>query len=324
MGSMSSMVAGRNGARMTKVTIAYLAKTNNFDVKLQVIYAEPGSQWTRVGLMARNDLNVGESPDDRNSATGDASAYAETHINPNQTLGSSGRFDPLGITPGSPDSEQQSRNRISAWPRVRRVRVGRALMQASRLSRMFWLRLARVGTNLNGYASSDGVAWTLQGTTSLNDQQPHMFVGPFLAVETGNIWNDAGRDVYASPFDPIYDRLFVAQFRNFGNTFPPSLSIGPIRREHSSLPSPVHCSLHHHCSAHGLWWPPRARMLLPPQAAPDSSGHRISDSLFNHRRPDGFRPVFCFVDLPFLSAKHGCQFLLNGPWWLSCVTAKLI
>jgi len=33
--------------------------------------------------------------------------------------------------------------------------------------------------------------------------------------------------VYASPFDPIYDRLFVAQFRNFGNTFPPSLSIAP-------------------------------------------------------------------------------------------------
>jgi hypothetical protein len=210
-----------------EVTIAYLAKTNNFDVKLQVIYAEPGSQWTRVGLMARNDLNVGETPDDRNNGTNSqASAYAETHINPNQTLGSSGRFDPLGITPAHPtpnNSHEQNQ-------RLAKGSTSSGWQSANAGEPTFpdvWLRLARVGTNLTGYASSDGVSWTLQGTTSLNDQQPHMFVGPFLAVETGNIWNDAGRDVYTSPFDPIYDRLFVAQFRNFGNTFPPSLSIAP-------------------------------------------------------------------------------------------------
>jgi len=82
-----------------------------------------------------------------------------------------------------------------------------------------------------------------------------------------------GRDVYASPFDPIYDRLFVAQFRNFGNTFPPSLSIAPsganivVTFTGTLLSSPS-------LFGHGLWWPPRARMLLPPQAAPDSSGHK--------------------------------------------------
>jgi hypothetical protein len=51
-----------------------------------------------------------------------------------------------------------------------------------------------------------------------------MFVGPFAAVETGNIWATADHDVWAGPFDPKYDRLFVYQFRNFGNTFAPTLS----------------------------------------------------------------------------------------------------
>src|SRR6185295_9244976 len=63
-----------------EMTIAYVKKTNDFDVQTQLIYAEPGSQWTRVGLMARNNLNVGEDPNDRNLATGStASAYAQTH-----------------------------------------------------------------------------------------------------------------------------------------------------------------------------------------------------------------------------------------------------
>ena len=62
-----------------EATIAYVKKTNDFDVKVQLVYAEPGSQWTRVGLQARNNLNVGESPDDRNltGAGSTASAYAQ-------------------------------------------------------------------------------------------------------------------------------------------------------------------------------------------------------------------------------------------------------
>src|SRR5207244_11755766 len=88
-----------------------------------------------------------------------------------------------------------------------------------------WLRLARSGTTLHGYRSEDGITWTDQGTTVLNDQQPDMYVGPFLAVETGNIWAAADFDVWMAPFDPKYDRLFVAQFRNFGNAVAPSLSI---------------------------------------------------------------------------------------------------
>jgi hypothetical protein len=53
-----------------------------------------------------------------------------------------------------------------------------------------------------------------------------MFVGPFAAVETANIWT-TGHNVFTSPFDPKYDWLMVYQFRNFGNTFGPTASISP-------------------------------------------------------------------------------------------------
>src|SRR5205085_1473654 len=71
-----------------------------------------------------------------------------------------------------------------------------------------WLRLQRVGTNINGYASSDGVSWSLQGTNSLTTQQADMYVGPSLSVETGNIWASGDFDVWNAPFDPKFDRLF--------------------------------------------------------------------------------------------------------------------
>ena len=61
-----------------KLYEGYVKKTNDFDVQVQVVYAEPGSEWTRVGLQARNNLNVGEDPADRNVASG-GPASASTH-----------------------------------------------------------------------------------------------------------------------------------------------------------------------------------------------------------------------------------------------------
>lgn len=214
-----------------EATIAYLVKTNDFDVKVQVIYAEPGSQWTRVGLMARNNLDVGEPATDRSAGPAStASAYAQTHVNPNQTLASSSRFDPTGATPVNPTPnnghEQNQRRGSGANATTPDASTGWGNPSGIPVYPDEWLRLQRTGNTLHGYRSKDGITWIDQGTTSLlpSDQQAVMHVGPFAAVETGNIWAAADHDVYGV-FDPKYDRLFVYQFRNFGDTFGPSLSI---------------------------------------------------------------------------------------------------
>jgi len=100
-----------------------------------------------------------------------------------------------------------------------------------------WLRLQRVGTNINGYASSDGRNWAAQGSVTLTDQQADMNVGMSLAVETGNIWPGASFDVWGPTnpncttgcaFDANYDRLWVAQFRNFIDVGSTQISIATV------------------------------------------------------------------------------------------------
>jgi hypothetical protein len=202
-----------------EIDMAYVIKTNDFDVKVQVVYAEPGSEWTRVGLQARNDMNVGEPSDDRNNSTSSqASAYAQTHVNPAQTLGSSGDWDPNapghnGVNPvnTTPNNSHEQNERLAKGAAT----TGWGSPSTAPPYPDAWLRLQRQGATLHGYRSNDGVTWVDQGTTSLTDQQNYMYVGPFLAVETGNIWSAADFDVWNAPFDPNFDRLFVAQFRNF-------------------------------------------------------------------------------------------------------------
>jgi hypothetical protein len=210
-----------------EITMAYVAKTNDFDVQVQVVNVEPSSKWARAGLQARNDLNVGESSDDRNSTTGTASAYAQTHVNPNLDLLDTGLWPPA-----DPHQPQQPLSNNSHEQNTR-LAVGSSSSGWQTVANAgapgypdVWLRLQRVGTNINGYAGTDGRTWSLQGTVSLVDQQAWMYVGPELGTETGNIWGGSGFDVWADPFDPTYDRLFVAQYRNFIDV--PSISIASV------------------------------------------------------------------------------------------------
>src|SRR5262249_46034160 len=101
-----------------------------------------------------------------------------------------------------------------------------------------WLRLRRVGTNIFGARSDDGKTWTDQGSTTLTDQTNIMSVGVTLSEELQNIWGGSpgnGFDVWGPTdtncvtgctFDATYDRLMVAQFRNFVDT--PSLSLSIV------------------------------------------------------------------------------------------------
>jgi hypothetical protein len=208
-----------------EVTLAYVRKTNDFDVKVRVVYAEPGSQWTRVGLMARNELDIGEG-DGTGGVNPDASAYAQTHVNPSQTIWSSQRIDPTGLTPANTTANNGHEQNQRLAKGVGTSGWGATGGQPNYPNE--WLRLRRQGSALRGFRGTDGVNWIDQGTTTLTDQQAEMFVGPFLAIETGNIWNGADHNVFTSPFDPKFDRLFLAQFRDFGDVVaqaPPTLSV---------------------------------------------------------------------------------------------------
>lgn len=200
-----------------EVTIGYLKKTNDFDVKVRVMYAEPSSQWARAGLMARNDLNINENPEDRNGNSS-ASAYAQTHVNPSQTLGSSGRWEakypgdpavPANQTPNNGHEQNQRLTKGGATSGWGSPSTPPTYPDA-------WLRLARVGASLYGYRSEDGVTWTAQGSTTLTDQQAEMYVGVFYATEAGNIWGSGDHDVWGA-YDAKFDMIYVTQFRDFGD-----------------------------------------------------------------------------------------------------------
>jgi hypothetical protein len=219
-----------------EITMAYVKKTNDFDVEVQVVFAEPGSQWTRVGLQARNGLDAGVASTN-GTGLGAHSAYAQTHVNPSATIGSAGQWPPADpVQPGNntPNNGHEQNCRLTAGAAT--TGWGANLAGAP-LYPNVWLRLQRVGTNINGFSSSDGQNWAAQGSVTLTDQQADMYVGMSLAIETGNIWPSAGFNVWGPTdpncttgcaFDANYDRLWVAQFRNFIDTGSTQISIATV------------------------------------------------------------------------------------------------
>jgi len=205
-------------ANYDEVALVYLKKTNDFDVSVQVIYAEPCSQWGRVGLQARNSLDIGLPRD-----TTTMSAYAQTHVNPNQTLASSGVWDPADpvqpVNP-TPNNGHEQNTRLDTGIAT----SGWGSPGTSPVYPNVWLRLKRVNDVIYGYRSENGQNWTDQGSVTLTAQQAEMFVGPSFSAETGNIWATAGFDVWG-PYDPKFDRLFLAQFRNYGTTPAPQPAV---------------------------------------------------------------------------------------------------
>jgi hypothetical protein len=212
-----------------EVTFAYVMKTNDFDVKVQVISVEPASKWTRAGLQARNVLNVGEPSTDHTNPPTLASAYAQTHVNNNLDLADTGLWpaaDPIQPQNSGSNNSHEQNTRLAAgstssgW--LTDVNPGAPSFPD------VWLRIKRVGSLISGYGSTDGVNWLHEGDVTLVDQTNIMHVGVSLSAETGNIWNAADFDVWNAPYNPTYDRLFLTQFRNFGDvaSAAPSISIG--------------------------------------------------------------------------------------------------
>ena len=203
-----------------EVDMAYVVKTNDFDVEVQVIYVEPASEWTRCGLVARNWLDIGNKSDangtDINSTNHLCSAYAQTHVNGSQDLLDTGLWDPsdpIQIANAASNNNHEQNTRLAAGAATSGWLTGTSV-GPPQFPDNCYLRLARVGNQITGYASTDGVNWTNQGAESLTDITNVMCVGVSLSAETGNIWG-GNWNVFTMPFSAQYDRLFVSQFRNF-------------------------------------------------------------------------------------------------------------
>jgi len=208
-----------------EVDMGYVVKTNDFDVKVQVIYVEPASEWTRCGLAARNYLDIGNKSDAGgtaiNSTNHICSAYVQTHVNSTLDLQDTGLWpvdDPNQPVNGTSNNGHEQNTRLSNGGQTSGWSTG-TLGGPPDFPDNVWLRLTRRGSTFTGWASGDGINWTNQGSTALTDSTNVMFVGVSLGVETGNIWNGGQNtfNVWTSQFDPKYDRLFLGQFRNFGD-----------------------------------------------------------------------------------------------------------
>ncbi len=212
-----------------EVALVYVKKTNDFDVKLQVIYAEPSSQWGRVGLQARNFPDAGTPPTNTPPCVpgglgGVMDAYAQTHVNPNTSLNGSGVWDPNDpVQPGRVGANNSHEQNCRLGTGDATGSWGSGLAGVPTYPNV-WVRLKRVGPSITGFSSEDGVTWLDQGSVTLTTQTNVMYIGPSLSAETGNIgW--VGYDVWCDPYSSAYARLFLASYRNFGDVVtavPPS------------------------------------------------------------------------------------------------------
>jgi hypothetical protein len=111
------VVSGGRGywANYDEIDIAYMTKTGDFDVKVQVIEAEYSSQWSRCGIAARNELNVGMARPADTTEVSTAGAYCELHANPNKTLAATwDPNDPVPIANPNPNNNFEQ-NQRGSW-----------------------------------------------------------------------------------------------------------------------------------------------------------------------------------------------------------------
>jgi len=136
-----------------------------------------------------------------------AAPTRKTHVNPNQTLGSSKRFDPTGGIPANPTPNNGHEQNQRTGSRFHKLRLGK-----SRHGACLSKRVAATATG--GKPTSSVTAAWMAGIGPLRDlrlwstSNRICSLDRSLVLKRGNIWAAADHDVYAGPFDPKYDRLF--------------------------------------------------------------------------------------------------------------------
>jgi len=116
-------------------------QTGDFDVRARVDSLEPAARWSKAGLMARESL-AGDSRMVFNRVTPTGPTLnADTGANDSRTAYRTGNTGGAGTN----DGQHEDGTGEPGFPNA-------------------WLRLQRVGSVINGYASPDGFDWRLQQT----------------------------------------------------------------------------------------------------------------------------------------------------------------
>ncbi len=170
-GGMDLTAAGSGiGGTSDQFTFSHRDYTNNFDVQVRVAGLTYASAWTRAALMARGGL------------------------------ASNGVFAASVATPGPAGCHFQAR-----------IAAGSSATMAGAFPANFpytWLRLRRIGTVFDGFASLDGASWEYLGSAALS--MPEVVQVGFALTS-------------AKP-----DRSTTAQFRDFANASGSATTNAPL------------------------------------------------------------------------------------------------
>jgi hypothetical protein len=172
---------------------AYEMKTNDFDVVVRVTSITKVSNWSKAGLMVREDLtpasrnwNIVNDPSNSDGIEAvDGSGTGANAVESNTRISANGGSSSWNINP----------NPAPHYPNA-------------------WVRLARIGTQLFAYYSTNGTSWTLQATndpTLVGDMTPLPSV-VYVGISTSAHDNDS---IGASPLK----YLETAVYDNYNSAY---------------------------------------------------------------------------------------------------------
>ena len=182
-----------------------------FDKKARIAYQDVASQWTRAGLIVREDL------DESRERTGNAEnedpdgfgRYVTSHANREADFNDDGTVNPEGgngVLTGTGGFESNYRDAKG------NATQGNGGTFAPMYPDNAWVRIQRVGDTVRTYHSADGEEWTQNGGDRiLEDLAETLWFGAFYSPETGNTGGFLNgkptlaqiRDIQDIPFGPV-------------------------------------------------------------------------------------------------------------------------
>jgi hypothetical protein len=176
-----------------QTTLVYKQVSGDFDLQARVEFLDWASRWSRAGIMAREDLNAGDT-----SATQDTSAsrYIDIHVNPVRAYSDTA----AGMVAGNNQYESHYRDT-----------KGGETASGAYSNPTFpnaWVRITRTNLNIYTWRSTNGVDWISESgwrRTVASDWKSSLYLGPAFSAETGNI--NAANGTAAQ------DRFYLMQLR---------------------------------------------------------------------------------------------------------------